>query len=1372
MKFNLPIIFLVWGICLLQLGIPSSINAQSQKTLKPVGPKVQHKKIDLENLKLKEAARQILLNARNNNPNNNNGQSLNLDQLRTVDARNFFKQRNTGAKAFTIQKYSITKGENGLPIFMKLNSPVRLQENQNGKAESIIYQFLEDQKETLKIGYPKEEFKIRSQEEDKLGMTHIRMDQHFEGIPVWGADITLHLKNGIVTSFNGRYQASSDQSVHPLNISKTKALELARADIDQHTKVISWPAKLLALMDEPLESSMLTWLPNKEGELNLTWKVEFHANLTEHWVYFVEATSGQILKKMNTTCSGNPATARARDLSGVTRTINTYQEGGTYWLLDATKDMWRENESEVPQETVGGIITLDAQGGTADDNMIVYANSTNNQWNSPELVSAHYNGVVAHDYFKNVHNRNSLDGQGGTIFSIANYDIKDNAFWSKPFIVYGKGDQVFNGPLAEALDVAGHELAHGVTENSAGLIYEFQSGALNESFSDVFGVMIDRDDWQLAEDVAKSTHFPSGAMRDMADPNNGWNSSQGLGRGWQPKHMNEFLNLERDQDNGGVHINSGIPNHAFYRFVLKVGKEIAEQVYYRALTVYLNRSSQFIDCRIAVVQSAQDLYDNNVVTAAGEAFDEVGIFGTGNDGGNNDDDDDVVLPDIEGNQFILTTTQDQSSNNIIANYSFADESYFIFSNFEPKPKPSIDETGNAGVFVNTADKGVYILDLNNSDPNSNATFSLGEDDWSKVIINRDASKLALLRERDNNIVFYDADTETFREFELFNPNTSQGGEVSRPDYADVIEFDPTGQFIVYDAFNSLNSTTGFWDIGIINVWNNSTNSIGSGNIFKVFSNLRDGISVGNPTFSKTNPNIIAFELINEDEELTTIYTYNLQSQELKEVWINNFYSDFSLLGFPSFAPDDGAIAFTAENGDSDKIIAIRNLAEDKITPSGDASGLVFGEFPVWYAKGGRQFQRPNADFFANVTEGEAPLTVSFFDDSQNVPLTWEWSFPGGEPSSSSLEEPTVKYSQPGTYTVTLKVTNDAGESVETKSQYIAVTEQSCSALKASDIIVEDVGYSHFFLRWLDVSDTYTVRYREVGTQDWVLLENWQGSTHISSIKKPCTTYEWQIQDACNSGANSFLSKQITTQGCDDPYCYSYGIAFENWIQRINVNGESFTSGKDYGYELYGNTNLSFEAGDNYPIELIPGTSEESSVPLFWSMAIDANNDGDFTDIGEFILRENGTNQANVSTSFRIPSNAVTGNLRMRLIMETENNADPCKEGGLREVEDYIVAVKGATTNINDFELLSALNIYPNPTSGRLMVNLNLNTKETLDLTLYNVLGEMVHQHITEPFTGAQNIQLDLNHLTSGHYRLAIRTDSGKLLGSMPVNLVK
>ncbi|NIQ39262.1 MAG: hypothetical protein GTN81_11805 [Proteobacteria bacterium] len=214
-----------------------------------------------------------------------------------------------------------------------------------------------------------------------------------------------------------------------------------------------------------------------------------------------------------------------------------------------------------------------------------------------------------YDYFFNNFGRDSYDERGAQMRATVHYDTNyRNAFWNGQQMVFGDGFTVD--------DVTAHELTHAVTECSAGLIYRFESSALNESFSDIFGETVDLIngegtdtgdvDWLLGEDL------PIGEIRDMADPT----------RFGHPDMSSKFLCTR--SDNGGVHINSAIPNKAAYlmtvgatfngRDIRGIGLDKMGQVHYRALTTYLTPSSSFVDDYNALNQACQDLIIPGVTT--------------------------------------------------------------------------------------------------------------------------------------------------------------------------------------------------------------------------------------------------------------------------------------------------------------------------------------------------------------------------------------------------------------------------------------------------------------------------------------------------------------------------------------------------------------------------------------------------------------------------------------------------------------------------------------------------------------------------------------------------------------------------------------
>jgi Zn-dependent metalloprotease len=218
------------------------------------------------------------------------------------------------------------------------------------------------------------------------------------------------------------------------------------------------------------------------------------------------------------------------------------------------------------------------------------------------------------DFLWDAFARNSLDGAGGSLLATVHYGRDyDNAFWNGERMVFGDGDgEVFTG-FTRSLTVIAHELAHGVIEDEGGLEYQGQSGALNESIADVFGALAeqhhlgqtaDEASWLIGEGIFTDA-VEGTALRSLAAPGTAYDDDV-LGKDPQPAHMRDYVHT-RD-DNGGVHINSGIPNHAFYSTAMALGGRAWERaglIWYRTLTAgTLSPSADFTAFAAATVAAA------------------------------------------------------------------------------------------------------------------------------------------------------------------------------------------------------------------------------------------------------------------------------------------------------------------------------------------------------------------------------------------------------------------------------------------------------------------------------------------------------------------------------------------------------------------------------------------------------------------------------------------------------------------------------------------------------------------------------------------------------------------------------------------------
>lgn len=519
-------------------------------------------------------------------------------------------------KSVTESKIEVRFDENGIPTFLngKLSLPA------TGDKKDFALEFLEGYKDLFLLKDPKTELNVKSIKEDKAGNTHIRFDQTYQGIPVWGAQILVHFnKDGSIKSVNGRWEPTPQIDITPI-LSKEDALKIAKEDLKNQKNFSKEPVAELLIFP---------W----QDETHLAWQVTLIPDLAHDWKYFVDAKTGTILLKYNDVKDDGSVTALGVMLNGSTVSLNAYIITDTIYLIDATKPMY------VPpiDSLKGVIVTLDDHNdttGTIPPSYIIDPNSDtvfNDNASLQAGVSAHYNIGKVYDYFHNTFGRNSWDDNGGSLVGIVHFAVNyDNASWNGSCMVFGDGDSVMFSPLAGALDVTAHELGHAVTQATAGLIYWGESGALNEHLSDVWGAMVDRKNWLIGEDI---TLISPGFMRNMANPHQGFPTVPNLPYA-QPANMSEYVYYPSSEaysyDYGGVHVNMGIPNKACYLLATAITRDTTEQLYYHALNYYLFPTARFVDLRRYLLQSAVDLYSLapnylHILSSIASAFDAVGI---------------------------------------------------------------------------------------------------------------------------------------------------------------------------------------------------------------------------------------------------------------------------------------------------------------------------------------------------------------------------------------------------------------------------------------------------------------------------------------------------------------------------------------------------------------------------------------------------------------------------------------------------------------------------------------------------------------------------------------------------------------------------
>ncbi|MER5203982.1 M4 family metallopeptidase [Streptomyces sp. NPDC002825] len=240
------------------------------------------------------------------------------------------------------------------------------------------------------------------------------------------------------------------------------------------------------------------------------------------------------------------------------------------------------------------------------------------------------------DLFLNAFGHDSIDGAGLPLRATVHFDEKyDNAFWNGEQMVFGDGDGELFLDFTIPVDVIGHELAHGFTQHSANLAYYGQSGALNEHVSDVFGSLVkqyalgqsaEQADWLIGAGLLGPAVDEGTALRSMKAPGTAYDDDV-LGKDPQPAHMDDYVRTS--SDNGGVHINSGIPNHAFYLLATELGGNAWERpgrIWYATMTGgALTEEVRFSEFARATLAAARELYGDETAEAVRRAWAGVGV---------------------------------------------------------------------------------------------------------------------------------------------------------------------------------------------------------------------------------------------------------------------------------------------------------------------------------------------------------------------------------------------------------------------------------------------------------------------------------------------------------------------------------------------------------------------------------------------------------------------------------------------------------------------------------------------------------------------------------------------------------------------------
>lgn len=431
------------------------------------------------------------------------------------------------------------------------------------------------------------DFILLNRTEDNIGQVHYRYQQTIDGYVMEGYHYIVHTdKSGNILSINGDYNPNDISNT--INISESKAFNYSINEIPS----------------DNYEWGDVSNRPN--GELvvydsTICYKFDIYSldPLSRHFI-FIDASNGEIVKKIDR--------IQHTDVNG---TAHTKYKGIQTITVDSLYP-----DTFILVDNARNISTYDMKTTT---NMAWNFIDNDNVWNTTTnqddaALDAHWGAEKTYDYFYITYGLDSYDGNGASINSYVHYSVNyNNAFWNGVSMTYGDGDGVNYSPLT-SLDIVAHEITHAVTTNSSNLVYSYESGALNESFSDIFGVTVEYyatgvANWYMGDEI----QINGNGFRTMSNPNTNNHPDTYLGNYWFTSWW----------DNGGVHFNSGVQNYWYYLLVTGgsgtndngdvfnvtgIGFDDASDIAYRNLTVYLTPNSQYSDARFYSIQSAIDLF--------------------------------------------------------------------------------------------------------------------------------------------------------------------------------------------------------------------------------------------------------------------------------------------------------------------------------------------------------------------------------------------------------------------------------------------------------------------------------------------------------------------------------------------------------------------------------------------------------------------------------------------------------------------------------------------------------------------------------------------------------------------------------------------
>lgn len=1213
---------------------------------------------------------------------------------------------------FAIQAFAqdIQKGTPGMwPSFIKYGAAAP-----EFKRSAVIIMDNSGKPSTLKDG------KINQVEQDARGFSHYRYQQYLNGIRIENASLVVHVNNGKISSQNGKWikDFPGNLASRP-SISESAALALALKNIGATQYKWELPAEEEFLKREQNDPGA-TFYPKGtlvyySGErdvipsaLRLAFKFDVYAqNPVSRQIIFVDAVSGNILGKRELIHETN-ATGTAQTGYSGTQTITTDYTGATYRLRETGRG--------------NGINTYNLQTGTNYATAVDFTDADNN-WNNvnPQkdeyATDAHWATEKTYDYFFQKFGRNSIDNAGMALNSYLHYGVGYfNAFWDGNRMTYGDGDATNGNRPLTSLDVCGHEITHGVTERTSALVYSYESGAMNEAFSDIFGTAIEafarpsNTDWLIGGDFF--------TIRSMSNPNAYGDPDTYLGTFWHSD----------PSDYGGVHTNSGVLNFWFYLLttggsgvndhgtnysVASIGMDKAAAIAYRLNTFYLVSTSDYYSARTLGIQAAEDLYGpgSPEAVATANAFTAVGLY----------------APSCS----TVSGLNESPVLDVSAKLNWSSTPGALYYNLDYKLSTSA-YWQSAG---STTDTSLILAGLT-----ANTTY-----DWR-------------IRSSCNGNYVYDQFTTAPP---ICNPpgglsvnpqNTSATlywyGALYAQSYD--VEYKLPADNVWTSAGNTTSTSLSITGLAITTTYDYriKTNCSfgGSGYYQSQFTTTTQSCNTPTGLQATFPPGLVTTMTWNS---VPGSLSYYIQMKRTYYSWpgyeLDSLLNDttLSFTGFMSGMILDWRVRANCDSNYSD--YAVSQLTTPIPPPASiSTSGVTANSAIVNWTAPTSAYNSPFG------------FTVQY-----KLSTSATWTTTSAVPTTTFTK--TLTGLAPGrNYDVRVRLNGH-----DVNSTYAQTSFATPCNVVPSGLTHFNVATNKASVKWNAISGavSYNLQYKLASAATWTTISGITTTSYNLTSLSANATYNYQVQLVCATGTSAYSAPSSFTT-----YCVSSGNNTQEWIDYFKFGTMERYSGKDVGgyFNSLGTyVALNVTIGTSGIAGIVSAAFQGSVKNQFYAVYIDYNRNGSFNDPGEKVAGQTAmTNANNYNFTVNIPATATPGITAIRVVMLRQpNTVSPCLTGIRGETEDYylnlIAPPAFGETNPpvyvqREEQAAPALLVAPNPSKGRYQVTFS----DGFNPVQYDVMNNSGHVVIAGQVASVKMQQIDITNMPAGLYLLRMTDKNG------------